>query len=142
MDSKEKIFERHLKASGFKFTAERRLILEEICNSDEHFEAPDLWMRLRQKGIRVSKATVYRTLPLLVKSGLLRESVNIQKRAYYESMYGREHHEHMVCIECGQIKEFSSPTIEILQDKICEEYNFKAISHKLVIMGYCANCRK
>lgn len=142
MTPKEKIFESYLKAEGFKLTAERRSILEEICESDEHFEASDLWVRLRQRGVRVSKATIYRTLPLLVKSGLLRDSVSIEKRSYYESMYGREHHEHMVCIKCGRIKEFSSPVIEKLQDKICAAHKFKAISHRLMVMGYCHNCQK
>ncbi|MBM3241442.1 transcriptional repressor [Candidatus Poribacteria bacterium] len=141
MNTREEQFRRYLKSSGLKFTPERRLILGAAFSIEEHFEAEELFLKLWQQGDRVSKATIYRTLPLLVKSGLLREVVFGEKHAHYEHVYGHQHHEHLVCINCGKIIEVSSELLENLQTEICEQHDFEAISHKFEITGYCKDCR-
>jgi Fur family ferric uptake transcriptional regulator len=77
-----------------------------------------------------------------VKSGLLREVIFGEKHAHYEHVYGHEHHEHLVCIKCGKIIEFTDERIEKYQDEICLRNKFKAESHRFQIMGYCEDCEE
>jgi Fur family ferric uptake transcriptional regulator len=140
LNTKEEQFRGYLKSKGLRFTPERRLILEAVFSIEDHFEAVDLLLKLWQQGSRVSKATIYRTLPFLVKSGLLREVVFGEKHAHYEHIYGHQHHDHLVCVNCGKIIEFSSESMENLQTEICLKHDFEAISHKFEITGYCKDC--
>jgi len=101
-----------------------------------------LLIDMRKNNKRVSKATIYRTLALLVNSGLLREVIFGEKHAHYEHVYGHEHHEHLVCLGCGKIIEFTDARIEEFQKDVCIENKFKAESHKFQIMGYCEDCKE
>ncbi len=142
MNEVERVFQGFLKSKGLKFTPERQAILNHVFECQRHFEAEDLLIDMRKNNKRVSKATIYRTLVLLVNSGILREVIFGEKHAHYEHVYGHEHHEHLVCIECGKIIEFSDERIEKFQDEVCIENRFKAESHKFQIMGYCEDCEK
>ena len=139
--SEEDIFEQYLESRGMKYTAERKSILNEVFCIHGHFEAEDVVMGLHAKGIRVSRASVYRTLPMLVDCGLLREVYSAEKHNHYEHVFGHEHHDHLICTRCGREIEFSNQLIEDLQDRICEKHNFKPISHKLEISGLCSQCQ-
>lgn len=141
MDALKDEFRSYLKAGGLKLTPERGLILEAAFSTDNHFEVEDLLIKLRQQGDRVSKATIYRTLPLLVKSGLLREVVFGERHSHYEHVFGHKHHDHLICLCCGKIIEFANPSIENLQDKICKEHGFEAMGHRFEITGYCNECQ-
>ena len=142
METKEEKFREFLTARGLKFTHERALILEKIFATHEHFEADDLLVALRRKGLRVSKATIYRTLALLVESGLLRQVMTDEKHAHYEHVYGHAHHDHLICSQCGHILEFFDPGIERLQDRVCRQKGFQAQGHRMQIVGLCARCVK
>ncbi|MEW6230397.1 MAG: Fur family transcriptional regulator, partial [Bacillota bacterium] len=96
---------------------------------------------LRDRGRRVSRASVYRTLPLLVKSGLLRDVHSSEKHSHYEHIFGHRHHDHLICTKCGRTIEFNSPMIEKLQTEICNQHGFWATGHKLEITGLCDACR-
>ena len=135
-------FAEYLQARRMKLTPERRRILVSIFKMHTHFEADDLLFQMRKDGIRVSKATIYRTLPLLVESGLLRELHDDDRHTHYEHVYGHEHHEHLICLNCGKIIEFSEPTIEKMQDEICKQHGFAPIKHRYEILGYCDECSK
>ena len=135
-------FSKYLQSLQMKLTPERRRILESTLKMHTHFEADDLLFQMRKNGIRVSKATIYRTLPLLVKSGLLRELHDDDRHMHYEHVYGHKHHEHLICLNCGKIIEFTELTIEEIQEEICKQHGFTPIKHRYEILGYCAKCSK
>ncbi len=142
MNETEKIFRDYVQSKGLKFTPERQAILNHVFQNHGHFEAEELLIDMRANNKRVSKATIYRTLALLVNSGLLREVIFGEKHAHYEHVHGHEHHEHLVCVKCGKIIEFTDERIEKFQEEVCLANKFKAESHRFQIMGYCENCEK
>ena len=140
MFTKEEKFNRYLKSKRLKFTPERKIILQEVFSFHKHFNADQLFEKLHQKNRQISRATVYRTLPLLVESGLIVETLRCQGKVSYEQIFKHKHHGHLVCIKCGRVIEFRQEEIEKLQNAVCEKYNFKAVEHKLGIRGYCRRC--
>lgn len=134
------LFRSYLASQKLKMTQERRRILEEVFRSAEHFGADELHLRFVRKKIAVSRATIYRTLEHLVKSGLVRRVYLDQKKAFFEHVHGRQHHEHMICLNCGKVIEFSDDPLEQRQDKVCRDLNFKPLRHSLRIVGLCSDC--
>jgi len=128
-------FEDLLKTKGLKFTYERRHIFEEVEKIKEHFDADSLYEMIKKKGFRISRDTVYRTLPLLLESGVIQKSVGEGKRDYFERVATKGHHDHMICIKTGKIIEFHSQEIERLQEEIAKKYGFKIIFHDHRLFG-------
>jgi Fur family ferric uptake transcriptional regulator len=133
-------FAEYLKSEGLRLTQERRMILDEVFATHEHFEAEKIVAGLKRKGLHVSRASVYRTLPLLVQSGMLREVYSSEKHSHFEHIFGHEHHDHLVCTKCGRTMDFLEPRIEQLQEHICKTYDFHPTSHELEIIGVCSSC--
>jgi Fur family transcriptional regulator, ferric uptake regulator len=134
-------FEDYLKRKGLKLTPERRALFDEIFARHQHFEADDLLFRLKTKNKKISRATIYRTLELMVDSGVVGR-VRIGETGYrYERMRAGDHHDHLICTQCGRVVEFREPRIESLQDDICERYGFVLISHSHQLHGICRRCR-
>lgn len=142
MDNYQDIFQEYLRKNRLKFTPERRAILEGIFALHKHFDVDELYERLHYRHKRISRASIYRTLPLLVKSGLIRETLRCRKRGSYEHVFGHKHHDHLVCLRCGRIIEFTNDKIEKLQNEVCEKYNFQPVEYHLGIKGYCKECRR
>lgn len=142
MLSEEDRFRSFLLARKLKFTAERQAVLDRVFATHRHFEADELLVDLRHNDLKISKATIYRTLSLLVKSGLLREVIFGERHMHYEHVHGCEHHDHLVCTECGKIIEFVDDRIEGLQIEVCKKNKFQAESHRLQIQGLCEDCCK
>ena len=139
----ETLFRDYLDKNRLKYTPERKVIVREIFSLHNHFEADELYLKLRQKGgQRISRATVYRTLPLLEQCGLIRRVVFIDKHTHYELAYGHIHHEHLICITCGNVIEFYKKSLEDSLEEVARENAFEPIGHKLEITGYCKKCRK
>ena len=138
----EKVFREYLKSTGLKFTKERTLIFKDISSRHGHFHPEELYIGMKKKGLKVSKASIYRTLPLLLESGLIEQVERTEKHAHYEQTFGRNHHDHMLCISCGSVIEFYSEALESLQNKICIKKGFRGATHTLEIKGYCSKCRK
>jgi Fur family ferric uptake transcriptional regulator len=134
-------FREFLITKGLKLTKERDEILNEILAMKKHFDPEELFIRLKGKGSKVSRASVYRTIPLLIESGFIEEVERIDRHAHYEKVSKDRHHDHMICIKCGKVIEFYSPTLEMLQDEICQKEKFQGIRHSLEILGYCEKCR-
>ena len=134
------LFKQYLAGQKLKMTQERRRILDEIFSSPEHFGADELHLRFVDKKVAMSRATIYRTLEHLVKSGLVRRVYLDKKKAFYEHVYGRRHHEHMICLNCGKVIEFSDDPLEQRQDKVCRDLKFKPLRHSLRIVGLCSAC--
>ncbi|HEX8949756.1 MAG TPA: transcriptional repressor [Dissulfurispiraceae bacterium] len=134
-------FREYVSTRGLKFTKERNEILNEILAAEGHFDPEELFIRLKTKGSKVSRASVYRTIPLLIESGLIEEVERTDKHAHYEKVLSDRHHDHMICTKCGKVIEFYSPTLEMLQNELCERERFHSIRHHLEIIGYCESCR-
>ena len=126
---------------GRRQTAGRREILAAVVDMKGHFDPQMLQERLRAKGSKVSRASVYRTIPILVEQGIISEVEKTEKHAHYEKMIGKAHHDHLICLSCGRTIEFYSPALEMLQDEICQRKAFRGVRHTLEIMGYCEQCR-
>jgi Fur family transcriptional regulator, ferric uptake regulator len=140
LDAASEAFQRYLKRHGIKFTEPRRRILEAVIDLDEHFEAEQVLFALRERGQRVAKATIYRTLPLLVDCGVLKQIRFDVKQAHYEFCYGEDAHDHMVCRRCGRIVEFASDDVIALREKLAAKHRFHGISHRFQISGLCWEC--
>jgi Fur family ferric uptake transcriptional regulator len=136
-------FERFLKTRSLKLTPQRRRIFERVFATHEHFSAERLydWMRA-EDGSAVSRATVYRTLSLLVEGGFL-ETLDAGKgELLYEHVLGHRHHDHLVCIDCGRIDEFSDERIEDLQREAAARKGFVLHYHNLRLFGTCPACTR
>jgi Fur family ferric uptake transcriptional regulator len=142
MKKEIEIFERYLKTKNLSLTKERKLILDEVFSIDGHLEADEIFLRLKKDKKDVSRATVYRTLGLLVDSGLVRKVYLGEDHIHYEHTHGHTHHDHLVCIKCGKVIEFSDKKIEKLQALVCQETGFKELSHTVQIFGYCKDCKE
>jgi Fur family ferric uptake transcriptional regulator len=130
-----------LEVVGLKTTQQRMAVLEEAIALERHFDAEELAMRLRNRGIRASRATVYRTLAALSAGGLIREVHSDDLHSHYELVKGNDHHDHLICQVCGVVEEFSDPQIEELQENLCEARGFEPLRHRLEIIGVCQSCR-
>ncbi len=137
----EHVFRSYLEDHKLKMTQERREVLAEVFRSAEHFGADELHLRFVRRNVSMSRATIYRTLDHLVKSGLVRRVYLKEKKAFYEHVYGRKHHEHMICLDCGKVIEFSDDPLERRQDRVCRDLGFKPIRHSLRIVGLCSDCQ-
>jgi Fur family ferric uptake transcriptional regulator len=133
-------FRAFLATRKLRMTGEREELLAAIFHAPRHFEAEDLIRTLKQREGRVSRATVYRTLSLLEECGILRKSLFGHNRHFFESVVGRRHHDHLVCIRCGKIQEFEESRIENLQEEICNQNGFKIVDHVHEIFGVCSPC--
>ena len=134
------IFEKYLRAQGLKLTSARLDVLNLVFADHSHFTADELHDRCRRQGLRVSKATLYRTLAILLDCKLLAAHDFGQDAKYYEHIFGHRHHDHMYCECCRRIFEFRSESIEELQDKAALEAGFHSQRHSLTIFGVCADC--
>ena len=118
-----------LKKEGLRFTEQRKFIWDEITSSNDHREAEDIFLSLRKKNINVSRATVYRTIDVLVKNNLVRKLDIGDAPSKYENKIDSHHHDHMICQETGDIIEFYNEELENLQDEIAKKHGYKVVRH-------------
>jgi Fur family ferric uptake transcriptional regulator len=135
-------FQEFLLPQGLKLTAERTALVREIFSIHYHFEADELLFKMKEKSVKISRATVYRTLELLVKSGMVRRVHLGEDHYHYEHVTGNSHHDHLICTTCGGVIEFHDEEIERLQLAICEKKKFTPTFHNLQILGVCDSCRR
>jgi Fur family ferric uptake transcriptional regulator len=138
----KRVFDAHLEASGRKHTAQREEVVDLFLSEDRHFTPEELHDLLKQRGRRVGQSTVYRTLKLLKECGLAREVKLDDGVTRFEHAYGHDHHDHLVCVCCGKLIEFSEPTMERLQDEIARAHHFTPKHHHMQIYGVCKECRE
>ncbi len=137
-----KRFQTLLEEKGLKYTFERQAIFDEVARLKQHFDADGLYHRFKDRGDRISRDTVYRTIPLLLESGVIQKSAGDGKKEFFERTSARGHHDHMVCIQCSKVIEFQCEEIERLQEEICEKYQFKLVYHDHRLFGKCKDCQK
>lgn len=125
----QKQFVEALKAENIKLTPQRQEIFSNIINSTGHRECDDIYASLDEEGLNISRATIYRTLDILVKHNLVRKLVFGDGKAKYEKKIGTKHHDHMICIETGDIIEFENEEIERLQEEEAEKHGYEIVKH-------------
>src|SRR6059058_5262207 len=128
---------------NLRLTSQRQAIIDTVFSTEEHFTAEQLleWSRRRDKS--VSRATVYRTLPLLTESGLVREMDFGKDHKFYDPNYAEHpHHNHIICQDCEKIVEFESEKIERLENQISQRLGFAVKAHRLQITASCEELKK
>ena len=135
------ILDEHIQASGLRRTAQRELILEIFLETEEHLTSEDLYSVVQKHDDTVGLTTVYRTLKLLTEAGLAREVRFGDNKTYYEHHYNHDHHDHMICTDCGRVIEFFSAEIEALQDEMAGKFGFRPTHHSLRMWGVCSVCQ-
>jgi Fur family transcriptional regulator, ferric uptake regulator len=138
--NKKKIFHDFIAERGLKTTRQRDIILEAFLVSDRHLSIEELYLHLRGANPTIGYVTVYRTLKLFAESGIAREFQFGDGQTRYEHVAEGEHHDHLVCIRCGAISEFSNDTMEAIQDEIATAHGFVIRYHKMELYGLCSGC--
>jgi Fur family transcriptional regulator, ferric uptake regulator len=138
----KEIFSSHLEQSKQRKTPERFAILEEIYSRSDHFDAETLYIEMKNKNFNVSRATVYNTLELLESCGLVIRHQFGDNQSRYEKSYNYHQHDHLICEDCKEVKEFCDPRIFQVESKIGELMKFKVSHHSLILYGKCedVNC--
>ena len=133
----KRIFITHLDVKELRRTPERFAILEEIYTSTGHFDVEELYIRMKAKNYRVSRATVYNSLNLLVECGLVTRHQFGKNVSQYEKAYGFRQHDHLICTECSHVVEFCDPRIFQIQDMMGKLMSFDVQHHSLILYGNC-----
>ncbi|GAB5521716.1 MAG: transcriptional repressor [Rhodothermales bacterium] len=136
------VFTAFLKKRKQRQTPERFAVLEEIYATGDHIDADELFVRMKQKGSRVSRATVYNTLDLLLDCNLVVRHQFGSTQAKYERAYSYWQHDHMICMDCNEIFEFCDPRIQSIQEMIEEIFQVRVEQHALNMYARCTrqNC--
>jgi Fur family ferric uptake transcriptional regulator len=135
-------FRRHLREHHQPVTRQRDLVAAVVFHADEHLSVEAIRKQLRLQGEQVGTATVYRTLELLLESGLIRAHDFGEGFKRYEPMAGQADHEHLICQRCGRVVEFANERLERMLPVLADEHGFQHQRHRLEIYGICRECRQ
>lgn len=135
----KEMFRNYLKERNQRQTQERFMVLEEMYRADGHFDAEDIFFRMKEAGTRVSRATVYNTLDLLVECGLVQRQQFGKSQYYYERAYAYQQHDHIICTDCGHVLEFCDPRIGEIEELLSRIYPIEIETHSLHFYGRCSD---
>ncbi len=141
MDAK-RVFEEFLTKKNLRMTYQRQVILNLFLQEQRHLSPEELYDMVKVHDPSIGQATVYRTLKLLCEAGIAREVEFGDGVMRYEPEYGRAHHDHIICTDCGDKVEVYDPEIEALQEKMAEREGFRLTHHKMYLYGICKKCQK
>ena len=139
IDEVKRIFAEYLDRKGQRKTPERFAILEEIYQRTDHFDVEALYIHMKNNNYRVSRATVYNTLDLLVECDLVKRHQFGTNQALYEKSYGYKQHDHIICNTCGKVMEFCDPRLGEIEKTIADLFNFDVSHHSMAIYGTCGD---
>ena len=139
--SSPNLLKKVLKKENLRYTQQRQAIWDELCSSEEHRDAEEIYLSLRKNGVTASRATVYRTIDVLVKNKLVRKLDLGDGKALYENKIDATHHDHLICVQCGKIEEFIDDNIEKIQDDIVKSFGYKMIRHIHQLFVLCDECQ-
>jgi len=133
----EALFKSYMKEEGLRCTQERLSVLREIYRSNTHLDADELFVRLREQGVGISRATVYHTLDLLFRYNLVTKIDLGHKHTHYEKSWGVADHLHIICLKCGKVSEATSTELAGMMEKLCTEHGYSLGSFSLQLFGEC-----
>lgn len=136
-----KLVEAWLKERGLRLTTQRRLVVRRAA-SQLHFTAEELVADVQKVDSTVARGTIYRTLNLLDEAGILDKHHFRYGPPYYEVTLGKSHHDHLMCIQCGEIIEYEEPRVERIQEDIVKRFAYRLVSHTHKLYGLCPRCQK
>jgi Fur family ferric uptake transcriptional regulator len=136
------LFRRYLRDQGLPVTQQREAIADVVFAATRQLSVEDIEQKLREGGERIGKATIYRTLEMLVKSGLVEEHDFGEGFKRYEHLFGHKPmREHLICTECGRVSDIHSPELVRMQEDVARRHGFQAARYRLQIYGLCADCQ-
>jgi Fur family ferric uptake transcriptional regulator len=135
------VFYECLRGKHLKRTAQRDVILDVFLDAAGHHSIEDLYGKVKAVDRSVGFTTVYRTLKLLVECGLAHQVQFGDGRTRYEQGFHYSHHDHLICVQCGESIEFFSKRLESVQDEIVRRHGFQMMDHSLRIWGVCKMCQ-
>lgn len=135
-------FKRILREENLRVTPQRLEVYRQVFSSGEHREADEIYLSLRRKNVNVSRATVYRTMDIMHQHGFVRRMDIGQGRWLFEPRVDSTHHDHLVCIQCGEITEFLDEQIELRQEEVARAFDFSLERHIHQLFGLCTNCQE
>lgn len=135
-------FRSYLMTQGLKSTRQREVILDEFLRAGAHLSTEELYLMLREQHPHIGYATVHRTLKLFAECGIAEPRHFGDGQTRYESSMAEEHHDHLICTDCGAIVEFENPQIEMLQESVARQHGFRIERHRLELYGRCRECQR
>ena len=138
-----RLFGRYLRDQGLPVTSQREAVAMVVFTSDDHLSVDDIEVALRALGERIGKATIYRTLDLLVRSRLVEEhDFDEGFKRYEHRLSNHPVHEHLICVECATVTEFESDELFKIENRVREQYGFLPVRHRLEMYGLCRACQE
>ncbi|MBN1929278.1 MAG: transcriptional repressor [Chlorobiaceae bacterium] len=133
----ECLFKSYMKEEKLRCTQKRLSVLREIYRSNTHLDADELFVRLREQGVGISRATVYHTLDLLFRYNLVTKIDLGHKHTHYEKSWGVADHLHIICLKCGKVSEATSEDLAGMMEKLCTGHGYSLGSFSLQLFGEC-----